>query len=248
MLTDRKTCRSLRFLESDKSLPALAIDVWQFLFEHEAAQYMTSQERFEEILARLRKTRQELEVEIERLLEAKRQKFNYTLERGKSVFDRNVERLHRKHRVSSLRYIINAPLGALLTAPVIYGMIFPLLLLDLAITVYQHSCFRVYKVPLVVRGDYLVIDRHRLPYLNTVQKINCVYCGYGNGLLAYAREVLARTEQFWCPIKHAIRAKGVHEREQKFFDYGDAESWRNELQAIRCDWEEAQSESEKEAK
>ncbi|MDP2142319.1 MAG: hypothetical protein Q8L20_16065 [Gammaproteobacteria bacterium] len=206
---------------------------------------MTPQERFDELLARLRRTRQELEEEIERLLEAKRQQFNYTLQRGKAVFDRNVERLHRKHRISSLRYILSAPLGVLLTAPVIYGMIFPLILLDLTITIYQNICFRIYKVPLVVRRDYMVLDRHRLPYLNTVQKINCIYCGYGNGLLAYAREVLARTEQFWCPIKHAIRVKGMHEREQKFFDYGDAEAWRNELQVIRCDWEDPENLAEK---
>jgi len=118
-------------------------------------------------------------------------------------------------------------------------MIVPLALLDLTISVYQHISFRVYKVPRVNRAEYFVIDRHRLPYLNTVQKINCLYCSYGNGLMAYAREILARTEQFWCPIKHAQRLRGVHEREVKFFDYGDAERWKTQLEVIRCDWEQA---------
>lgn len=202
---------------------------------------MNAQGKLDELLGRLRQAREELELEIERLLEGKRAQFKYTLQRGKVVFDRNVKRIQRKQRKSSLRYIIEAPIGTLLTAPVIYGMLIPLSLLDLTITIYQQICFRVYKIPLVVRGDYIVIDRHRLPYLNTIQKINCVYCGYGNGLLAYAREVIARTEQYWCPIKHAIRAKSVHDRESKFFDYGDADAWRNQIQVIRCDWEETDS-------
>lgn len=200
---------------------------------------MTPQQKFDELLDRLRRTREELETEIERLLQAKREQFNYTLQRGKVIFDRNVVRLHRQQRTGSLRYIFKAPIATLLTSPIIYGMVFPLMLLDLTISLYQHICFRVYRIPLVVRKDYIVLDRHRLPYLNTIQKINCVYCGYGNGLLAYAREVIARTEQYWCPIKHALRARGIHDREQKFFDYGDADTWRNRLETVRCDWEEA---------
>lgn len=199
---------------------------------------MSPQQRLDDLLDRLKKTRDELETEIDRLLEGKRKQFSYTLQRGKVIFDRNVSNLQKKQRIGSLRYIFAAPWLTILTSPIIYGMVIPLALLDLTITIYQHICFRVYKVPRVVRSEYVVIDRHKLPYLNTIQKINCVYCGYGNGLIAYAREVIARTEQFWCPIKHAVRVKGLHDREQKFLDYGDAEAWRNELQKVRCDWEE----------
>lgn len=206
---------------------------------------MSPQQRLDDLLDRLKKTRDELETEIDRLLEGKRKQFNYTLQRGKVIFDRNVSKLQRKQRVGSLRYIFAAPWLTILTSPIIYGMLIPLALLDLTITIYQHICFRVYKVPRVVRSEYVVIDRHKLPYLNTIQKINCVYCGYGNGLIAYAREVIARTEQFWCPIKHAVRVKGLHDREQRFLDYGDAEAWRNELQKVRCDWEDPINEKPK---
>lgn len=50
-----------------------------------------------------------------------------------------------------------------------------------------------------------------LSYLNAIEKLNCVYCGYGNGVIAYGREIIARTEQFWCPIKHASKAAGEHD-------------------------------------
>lgn len=195
-------------------------------------------ERLDALLEQFRTARNELETEIDRLLEGKRQRFSYQIKRGKVVFDQKIRALQHKQRTGSLRYIIDAPILTILTAPVIYGMVIPLALLDLTITLYQHICFRAYKVPRVVRSEYIVIDRHRLPYLNTIQKLNCVYCGYGNGLMAYAREVLARTEQYWCPIKHALRSKGKHDRELKFFDYGDADAFRNQLQTIRCDWED----------
>jgi len=209
---------------------------------------MTTQNTLDELLKRLRDTRDELEREIDRLLEGKRQQFNYRFQRGRVVFDRAILELQKKRRIGSLRYILGAPLLTLVTAPVIYAMILPLAFLDLTITLYQHICFRVYKVPRVVRGDYIVIDRHRLPYLNLVQKLNCVYCSYGNGVIAYAREVIARTEQYWCPIKHALRAKGVHDRELKFFDYGDADAWHNQLQTLRCDWEDPIDDAEKAGK
>ena len=52
-------------------------------------------------------------------------------------------------------------------------------------------------------------------------------------LLAYVREVAARTEQYWCPIKHARPAPAPHRHYQQFLDYGDARGYRRELPAIR---------------
>jgi hypothetical protein len=79
----------------------------------------------------------------------------------------------------------------------------------------------------------MVIDRHRLVYLNTIEKLNCTYCGYGNGVIAYTHEVIARTEQYWCPIRHARRVRGAHERYPLFFDYGDAAAYQYGRAALR---------------
>ena len=104
-----------------------------------------------------------------------------------------------------------------LGAPVIYGMAIPLLVLDLSATLYQQVCFRIYGIPRLRRLDYLVLDRHRLPYLNAFEKLHCVYCSYANQVLGYAREIIARSEQFFCPIKHARSTVDPHQRTQKFF-------------------------------
>lgn len=123
-----------------------------------------------------------------------------------------------------------------LTAPFIYVLIVPFLLLDLLVSLYQFVCFPVYGIPRVRRQDHLVFDRHRLAYLNALEKLNCFYCAYGNGLISYLREVAARTEQYWCPIKHARRVSGAHSRYSHFLDYGDAEGYHDRLEDVRCDF------------
>ncbi len=199
---------------------------------------MQTNTKIDEILDRLQKAQQELEQELDRLLIEKREQFNYRLQRGKVIFEQSVRQKLKDHRIRSWLYLRKAPIVYILSSPLIYGMIFPLIFLDLTITLYQQTCFRIYGIPRVVRTDYLVIDRGLLAYLNTIEKLNCVYCGYGNGLIEYAREVIARTEQYWCPIKHARRSLNPHQRTQKFFDYGDAETYRQYLEMLRKDWEE----------
>jgi hypothetical protein len=78
-------------------------------------------------------------------------------------------------------------------------------------------------------------DRHQLSFLNAIEKFHCTYCAYGNGLIAYATEILARTEQYFCPIKHARKMIGTHARYKKFIDYGDASDYQNRLEQFRQD-------------
>ena len=74
------------------------------------------------------------------------------------------------------------------------------------------------------------MDRRKLAYLNSIEKFNCVYCEYVNGLIAYVQEIAGRTEQYWCPIKHAMRVKSMHSRYRHFLDYG-----RSGLPGHGCD-------------
>jgi hypothetical protein len=81
-----------------------------------------------------------------------------------------------------------------------------------------------------------VIDRQSLSYLNPIEKLNCVYCGYFNGLIAYVQEIAARTEQYWCPIKHARKLNILHSRYYKFLEYGDCRDYQKRLAEIRRDF------------
>lgn len=111
------------------------------------------------------------------------------------------------------------PLVAL-TSPVIYSLIIPFAIADLWVSLYQAICFPVYGVEPVRRAPYFALDRAKLPYLNAIEKLNCVYCTYVQGVIAYVREVAARTEQYWCPIKHAKERPDAHERYADFAAYG----------------------------
>ena len=139
----------------------------------------------------------------------------------------------QKLRTASAYWIVeNRPL-LILTWPFVYGMIIPMVFFDVSLTVYQNVCFRFYGIPRVQRGQYIVTDRRRLKYLNFIGKLNCEYCSYANGLVSYSREIFARTEQHWCPIKHARRIKDPHGRYADFLPYGDAEAYNQRLNEIR---------------
>ena len=132
------------------------------------------------------------------------------------------------------RYVWSGSVASLLTAPLIYSLLLPFVLLDVWVMLYQAICFRAWGLRAVRRGDYITIDRHRLPYLNGLEKINCLFCSYANGLLAYVHEVASRTEQYWCPIKHGRRVRGAHDRYAAFAPYGDARAYRDRLPFYRA--------------
>lgn len=111
-----------------------------------------------------------------------------------------------------------------LTSPVIYSLIIPALIMDAFVQLYQAICFPVYGIAKVNRDDYIKHDRHQLKYLNTLKKVNCAYCAYFNGLIAYVREVAGRTEQYWCPIKHSVAPKDRHPHYESFIPYGESEA------------------------
>jgi len=192
-----------------------------------------SESHIDSLLERLHKLEKEVEAEVDHALDDKREQFRYSLQQGRIRFDTEVAKLQRRYRTDLLRYVFGAKLGHLLTAPLIYSLLLPFALLDLMVTIYQWGCFPVYRIPKVRRCDYIAIDRQHLAYLNALEKLNCVYCGYGNGVIAYVREVAARTEQYWCPIKHARRTLDPHRHSEGFVDYGDATVYQERLQALR---------------
>ncbi len=180
----------------------------------------------------------ELEAELEIQLAERAEELRIRILDGKLEYTREILAAHRALKSGLLKYILGANPLKILTLPFIYGIGPPLLLLDASVSLYQFVCFPVYGIPKVDRKDYLVFDRANLAYLNLIEKIHCAYCSYANGLLAYAREISARTEQYWCPIKHAKRVKAAHARYSRFVDYGDAEAYRRNLKTLRKDFED----------
>ena len=175
-----------------------------------------------------------LEAELDVELAKRAAELRIGLEHGRVRFEQELLRRHRELQVRLSSYLLNARPLVVVTAPIIYSLIIPFVLLDLFVTVYQAICFPAYGIAKVRRADYIVFDRAHLGYLNAIEKLNCAYCSYANGLIAYVREIASRTEEHWCPIKHATRVMGTHGRYAGFEDYGDAEGYRNRLRRHRA--------------
>ena len=84
-----------------------------------------------------------------------------------------------------------------LSAPFVWILLLPLVILDIFLEIYHHICFPLYGIEKVKRSQYMRIDRHKLKYLGVRDKLICVFCGYTNGLIRYLQEIAGRTERAW---------------------------------------------------
>lgn len=175
-----------------------------------------------------------LEEELRTTLHEQETRLLYKIKDRRIEFEDSIRQKHSKLKMGVLRWFFDVRPQQLLTAPVIYGLIIPLVFLDICVTFYQATCFPIYRIAKARRSDFIVFDHQHLAYLNIFEKFHCIYCSYANGLLAYAREIAARTEQFFCPIKHARRILGAHAHYTEFLDYGEAEDFHARLMQLRA--------------
>jgi hypothetical protein len=185
------------------------------------------------LTAQIRQLEADLREEIERIKIR-----TFEIRDGTIRFHEEIRRQHKKQMVGLLVYLRRAKLKHVLVAPVIWCCFLPALFLDLTISLYQAVCFPVFGIPKARRSDYIVFDRHHLGYLNIIEKMNCMYCSYFNGLISYIQEIAGRTEQYWCPIKHAHQLRSVHSRYDKFTEFGDAEAFRTGVEEIERDFKD----------
>jgi len=177
--------------------------------------------KINQILADIQTKKEELFVEYEKLKE----KYGFIIEWKKIIFNSETKNKNKLFKEGVIDFIFSARVRAILSIPFIYAMIIPSVILHIFLWFYQQTAFRLYKIPLVSIKDYIVFDRKELDYLNIIQKVNCHYCSYVNGLYSYATEVAWRTEKYWCPIKNAKKTKGWHDWQEHFADYWDPETF-----------------------
>lgn len=154
--------------------------------------------------------------------------------KGKRIeFNQSIKETHLRLKKNFFHWLVTNRPQNLITGPIIYSMIIPLAITDLFITFYQLTCFPIYGIKKVRRADYIIFDRQHLSYLNFIEKFHCTYCAYGSGMIAYISEIVARTEQYFCPIKHARKILGTHARYARFLDFGAAEDYEAKLEEYR---------------
>jgi len=179
--------------------------------------------RISEILKDISLKKQELIKEYGKLKE----KYDFSIIKWKIVFALDAKKRNKAFKQGIIKYLFSAQIRHLISAPFIYSMIIPAVILDIFLFIFQQTCFRLYDIPFVKRSDYFDYDRKHLDYLNIIQKFNCLFCSYVNGLFSYATEVWWRTEKYWCPIKHANKNKWNHDWQHFFADYWDPEGFKD---------------------
>lgn len=175
----------------------------------------------------------DLEDELQTAIHEQQSKVFFQINGKRVEFEQSIQLAHRKLKTGLFHWLTFDRPQNLITGPIIYSMIFPLLMVDLCVSFYQLTCFPIYRIKKVKRADYIVIDRQHLEYLNWFQQFHCTYCAYGAGLIAYVGEIIARTEQYFCPVKHARKVIGTHARYRDFLDYGDGDDYENKLEKFR---------------
>jgi hypothetical protein len=174
-----------------------------------------------------------LEDELRIALREQQSTISFQIKGKRIEFEKSIKETHKRLKTNFFRWLVTNRPQNLITGPIIYSMIVPLLIADIFITFYQITCFPIYGIKKVRRKDYIVYDRQQLSYLNFIEKFHCTYCAYGSGMIAYVSEIVGRTEQYFCPIKHAHHLIGTHQRYRSFLAYGDAEDYEVKLESFR---------------
>jgi hypothetical protein len=158
---------------------------------------------------------------------------SYEIENGYVRFEKEVFAKQKENMENLLAWFGEIPFSHLLTSPLVYGMLIPAIVLDIMLFFYQVVVSRVFKIKFDKRSDYIVFDRQYLGYLNLIEKFNCLYCSYFNGLMQYASSIAGRTELFFCPIKHAKKIAYKHEYYDAYLIYGDGDEYQKKLKNLR---------------
>ena len=157
---------------------------------------------------------------------------SYEIKNGYISFEKEVLEKQKGNMKSLWRWFAETPFLHLLSSPIVYMMIFPAILLDIMLFIYTIVVSKVFKFDFHSRSNYVVFDRQYLGYLNIMEKINCMYCSYFNGVMAYASSIASRTELYFCPIKHAKKVAYKHEFYDMFLSYGE-DKYQEKLKKLR---------------
>ena len=176
---------------------------------------------------------EEMKVKLAEEIDKQESHIKYEIQDGYVRFEKEVLAKQRENMKNLLSWFREVPFLHLLSSPLIYAMIIPAVLFDIILFMYQQIIFRIYKFEFIKRSDYMLFDHHYLGYLNPIEKLNCLYCSYFNGLMLYASAIAGRTELYFCPIKHAKKVISQHAYYDEFLSYGDEEEYQKKMEELR---------------
>jgi hypothetical protein len=185
--------------------------------------------KIEKMMEEIEEMKQKLRTEIDK----EEKKIRFEIKNGAVIFERDILSAQKAHMKALRTWFRETPFIQFLSAPIIYGMVIPAVILDIALFLYKIVVGKVFDIKFAERKAYIVFDRQYLGYLNIIEKFNCMYCSYFNGLMHYATAIAGRTELYFCPIRHAKKVAYEHPYYDKFFRYAEGESYQERLKTLR---------------
>lgn len=190
-----------------------------------AGQHILRGEQMDSKIKHIQAKIDELELALYEEYERLAFKYGFSIEQKRVEFRQKFRERNRTFRIPAWKYAFPVNIRHFLSIPFIYAMIVPTVILDIFLNLYNWTAMPLYRIPLVRRSDYIVFDRQFLDYLNWIQKLNCIYCSYVNGVFAFAVELGGRTERYWCPIKAAHKRPPRNNWYCDYADFGSPEQW-----------------------
>ena len=102
-------------------------------------------DRLQELLNKIK----QLETELLEEIQKKEKEYFYEIRDKKIHFKKEIKKKNKLLVKKIRRYLGDAPLMNIITAPVIWSCLLPALFLDLVVSLYQMICFPVYSIPKV---------------------------------------------------------------------------------------------------
>jgi hypothetical protein len=96
----------------------------------------------------------ELQAELDREIERRRKALGVGIRDRLVEFEHGITLEHRRLRLGVRTFLGRSSIATIATAPVIYSLIIPLLIVDAWVGAYQAICFRAYRIPRVRRANY----------------------------------------------------------------------------------------------
>lgn len=85
--------------------------------------------------------------------------------------------------------------------PLAIAMLVPLLIFDLCLSLYHRLAFAICGMKRVNRKAQFKLDQKKIALLDRKERFFALMIFYANGVLNYAKKILAESEQYWCQPK-----------------------------------------------
>ncbi len=85
--------------------------------------------------------------------------------------------------------------------PLALAMIVPFAIFDLCISIYHRLAFAICGMKRINRKAQFKLDQKKIALLDRKERFFALLIFYANGVINYAKKIIAESDQYWCQPK-----------------------------------------------